>query len=168
MILFQVHAPCIAIDPFEGDAPRAIDGDRVALGFPVQRVKPEARDTQVLKPLRLVQRVQDTQCSFLVIRTDAGTGSGLEQVTQALMAEALNHKGKCSVSIDTCKSSRDIVEYSDKLKIPHPIAIRREGHELREVVIQAGATRMRPILLTAFAIILGAAWQCHLRSRRQC
>jgi len=48
-----------------------------------------------------------------------------------------------------------IVVRNSLLLIDFILDFQREGHELREAVIQAGATRMRPILLTAFAIILG-------------
>ena len=48
-----------------------------------------------------------------------------------------------------------IVVRNSLLLIDFILDFRREGHDLREAVIQAGATRMRPILLTAFAIILG-------------
>ena len=48
-----------------------------------------------------------------------------------------------------------IVVRNSLLLIDFILDFRREGNELREAVIQAGATRMRPILLTAFAIILG-------------
>jgi multidrug efflux pump subunit AcrB len=48
-----------------------------------------------------------------------------------------------------------IVVRNSLLLIDFILDFRREGHALREAVIQAGATRMRPILLTALAIILG-------------
>jgi multidrug efflux pump subunit AcrB len=48
-----------------------------------------------------------------------------------------------------------IVVRNSLLLIDFILDFRREGHELRDAVIQAGATRMRPILLTALAIILG-------------
>jgi multidrug efflux pump subunit AcrB len=48
-----------------------------------------------------------------------------------------------------------IVVRNSLLLIDFILDFQREGHELREAVIQAGATRMRPILLTALAIILG-------------
>jgi len=48
-----------------------------------------------------------------------------------------------------------IVVRNSLLLIDFILDFRRAGHELREAVIQAGATRMRPILLTALAIILG-------------
>jgi len=48
-----------------------------------------------------------------------------------------------------------IVVRNSLLLIDFILDFQREGHELRDAVIQAGATRMRPILLTAFAIILG-------------
>jgi len=48
-----------------------------------------------------------------------------------------------------------IVVRNSLLLIDFILDFRREGHELREAVIQAGVTRMRPILLTALAIILG-------------
>ena len=43
------------------------------------------------------------------------------------------------------------------LLIDFILDFRRQGHDLDEAVLQAGMTRMRPILLTAFAIILGTA-----------
>ena len=48
-----------------------------------------------------------------------------------------------------------IVVRNSLLLIDFILDFRRDGHDLREAVIQAGATRMRPILLTALAIILG-------------
>ena len=48
-----------------------------------------------------------------------------------------------------------IVVRNSLLLIDFILDFRREGHGLREAVIQAGVTRMRPILLTALAIILG-------------
>jgi len=48
-----------------------------------------------------------------------------------------------------------IVVRNSLLLIDFILDFQREGHALREAVLQAGATRMRPILLTALAIILG-------------
>ena len=48
-----------------------------------------------------------------------------------------------------------VVVRNSLLLIDFILDFQREGHGLREAVIQAGATRMRPILLTALAIILG-------------
>ena len=48
-----------------------------------------------------------------------------------------------------------IVVRNSLLLIDFILEFRRAGHELREAVLQAGVTLMRPILLTAFAIILG-------------
>ncbi len=50
-----------------------------------------------------------------------------------------------------------IVVRNSLLLIDFILDFRRAGHGLREAVLQAGITRMRPILLTALAIILGAA-----------
>ena len=107
VVLFQVHAPGITLDPFEGDTPRAVDRKCVALGFPAQGVEPKAGDTQVLEPLRLVKHVQEAQHPFLVVRSDTCAGAVLKQVAQALMAEALDHKTNCSASRDICKPWRD-------------------------------------------------------------
>lgn len=62
----------------------------------MQGVKPKAWDMQVLQPLRLVKRMQDAQCPFLVIWPDPRACTGLKQVAQALMAEALDHMTNCS------------------------------------------------------------------------
>ena len=50
-----------------------------------------------------------------------------------------------------------IVVRNSLLLIDFILDFRRQGHALREAVLQAGITRMRPILLTAFAIVLGTA-----------
>ena len=50
-----------------------------------------------------------------------------------------------------------IVVRNSLLLIDFILDFRRQGHDLDEAVLQAGVTRMRPILLTAFAIILGTA-----------
>jgi multidrug efflux pump subunit AcrB len=48
-----------------------------------------------------------------------------------------------------------IVVRNSLLLIDFILEYRKAGHELREAVLQAGVTRLRPIMLTAFAIILG-------------
>jgi multidrug efflux pump subunit AcrB len=48
-----------------------------------------------------------------------------------------------------------IVVRNSLLLIDFILEYRRAGHGLEEAVLQAGMTRLRPILLTAFAIILG-------------
>ncbi len=50
-----------------------------------------------------------------------------------------------------------IVVRNSLLLIDFILDFRRQGHDLREAVLQAGITRMRPILLTALAIVLGTA-----------
>lgn len=50
-----------------------------------------------------------------------------------------------------------IVVRNSLLLIDFILDFRRAGHGVREAVLQAGITRMRPILLTALAIILGTA-----------
>ncbi len=48
-----------------------------------------------------------------------------------------------------------VVIRNSLLLIDFIIEYRRSGHSLEQAVLQAGITRLRPILLTAFAIILG-------------
>lgn len=50
-----------------------------------------------------------------------------------------------------------IVVRNSLLLIDFILDFRRQGHTLRDAVLQAGITRMRPILLTALAIVLGTA-----------
>jgi len=50
-----------------------------------------------------------------------------------------------------------IVVRNSLLLIDFILDFRRAGHDVREAVLQAGITRMRPILLTALAIIFGTA-----------
>jgi multidrug efflux pump subunit AcrB len=48
-----------------------------------------------------------------------------------------------------------IVVRNSLLLIDFILDYRRSGHELKEAVLAAGVTRLRPIMLTAMAIILG-------------
>jgi multidrug efflux pump subunit AcrB len=48
-----------------------------------------------------------------------------------------------------------IVVRNSLLLIDFIIEYRRAGHSLEQAVVQAGITRLRPILLTAIAIVLG-------------
>ena len=48
-----------------------------------------------------------------------------------------------------------IVVRNSLLLIDFILEYRREGHSLESAVLEAGKTRLRPIMLTAFAIILG-------------
>jgi multidrug efflux pump subunit AcrB len=48
-----------------------------------------------------------------------------------------------------------IVVRNSLLLIDFILEYRKDGHGLREAVLQAGTTRLRPIMLTALAIILG-------------
>ena len=50
-----------------------------------------------------------------------------------------------------------IVVRNSLLLIDFILDYRRAGHALTEAVVQAGAVRLRPIMLTALAIVLGTA-----------
>ncbi len=50
-----------------------------------------------------------------------------------------------------------VVVRNSLLIIDFVLEYRRQGKQLREAVLEAGAVRLRPILLTALAIVLGSA-----------
>jgi multidrug efflux pump subunit AcrB len=50
-----------------------------------------------------------------------------------------------------------VVVRNSLLIIDFVLDYRRQGMDLREAVLEAGAVRLRPILLTALAIVLGSA-----------
>ena len=50
-----------------------------------------------------------------------------------------------------------VVIRNSLLIIDFVLDYRRQGMDLREAILEAGAVRLRPILLTALAIVLGSA-----------
>jgi len=50
-----------------------------------------------------------------------------------------------------------VVVRNSLLIIDFVLDYRRQGMDLREAILEAGAVRLRPILLTALAIVLGSA-----------
>ena len=98
----------------------------------------EAGDTQILEPLCLVKRMQDAQHPFLVVRPDSRAGACLEQIAQALMAEALDHGINCSASHYTGKPSRDTLDYAYDPK----------GNRTQSYTHDASGTLVRSIDLT--------------------
>jgi len=91
MVLFQVYAPSIAVDPFEGDAPGAIDVDGVTSWPSAQSVKIEAGDIQLLQPFRQVQHAKAAADSIHQVRPQSAGVVLDEQPRQATVAEAPDH-----------------------------------------------------------------------------
>jgi len=99
--LLQVNAPGVAVAPFEGDSPRAVDGNGVALGLPMQFMQPPTGQVQVFQAMRLLERTEPRPAAPDQVRPHAAGVVMLEQRGQALMAKAANHGGGCSTSCDS-------------------------------------------------------------------
>lgn len=92
MVLFEIDPQRPSFAPFEGDAPRAVDVDRVASREATERVEVKARLMQRLEGRRVVDRRQANQGSAVQIDSYAGTLAGLEQLSQSAMPKAFDHR----------------------------------------------------------------------------
>lgn len=99
--LLQVHPPRLAVAPFEGDAPRALHGDGVPLGAPVQAVQPPDREGLGRgEALHVLQGAQARPAALNQIRPHAAGFVVLEQRGQAFVPEAADHGRQCSPPCD--------------------------------------------------------------------
>src|SRR5579864_6098076 len=91
MILLQIDPQRRTVLPFEGDAPGAVDVDRVTLRPAAQGVEVETRLDKLRQRCRVMQRIEPDQNALAQIGGHPARGAGLEQVFQALVPEARNH-----------------------------------------------------------------------------
>jgi hypothetical protein len=92
MILFQINPQCPSVVPFEGDAPRAVDVDRIALRLPLQRMKVETGLPQVIELFGRFEGIQPADRAAVQIGPNPGRFAGFEQLFQTAMPEALDHR----------------------------------------------------------------------------
>jgi len=92
MVLFKIDAQRPPVLPFEGNAPRPVDVDRIA-PWPraAQRVEVEAGLAERYEPGRLVDRIEADESPVLQIGSHASALAGLEQFPQPAMPEAFDH-----------------------------------------------------------------------------
>src|SRR5260370_26268127 len=103
MVLLQIDAQRFAILPFKGDAPRAVDVDRIALRQAVQRMEVKPGLPQRRQVLRRLQGVQADDRPLVQISGDPGRSAGLEELFQTTMSEASDHRKCCKVPPNTCQ-----------------------------------------------------------------
>ena len=91
MILLEIQHMGVAVAEFEGDAPRAVDMDRIAGGAVApQRVKVETRQVHILWHGRRIQHIQPPQDARVHPGVNPGR-AGFPQGFQVLAGEALYH-----------------------------------------------------------------------------
>src|SRR4051812_23030491 len=91
VVLFEVDASGIAVLPFEGDAPRPVYVDRIALRAALRGVEVEARLAQHVERGSRVERIQPAAGAVLQIGADRGRSPGPEKRLQTTALEALDH-----------------------------------------------------------------------------
>ena len=94
VVLLQVDPNRLALLPLEGDAPRSVDMQAVALRPAPQGMEVEARDIEVRQGLRMIQGVQPSQRARLEIRPHSPAGTGLEEFLKSLVPEAPDHDAR--------------------------------------------------------------------------
>jgi hypothetical protein len=97
MILFQFDFYCITFFPFEGNAPGAVDMDTVTLGVSLETVKVKPRHIQISQQLSLIQSIQASQCTELLILPYFTGVTLFKQLGKPLMFEAFYHVLNCSI-----------------------------------------------------------------------
>ena len=93
MILFEIDAQSLAVLPFEGDAPGAVDMDAEAPGRSAKTVKIEPRHAQVAQRFGLVQNFQPAQATRMEVLPDMTAAAPSKQLGKTLVPEAPDHDG---------------------------------------------------------------------------
>jgi len=92
VILLKVDVGRIAVAEFEGDAPRAVDVDRVALGIEAtERVEIETSKVQLLNISDRIQAIEPGNDAFVHPGIDLRGFPGRPKVAQRLASECLDH-----------------------------------------------------------------------------
>ena len=92
MVLFQVNAIGIALRPFEGDAPWAVDVQTVAPWLSLQAMELYPGQMEVCQRARLIQGVQAPQRARLQVRTHFGARAGLKKRLESGVPETFDHR----------------------------------------------------------------------------
>jgi hypothetical protein len=92
MVLLEIDAAGFAIFEFEGDAPRSIDVDRIALRIEaLQGMKVEARNVHFLSSYGDVETVEPRENEFMHLRVDFRTPALRPQLRKDLALEGSDH-----------------------------------------------------------------------------
>ena len=104
MVLLEIDAPRIAIDPFERYPPRPVHTDAVPLGFSSQSVKGESRHIQIADVFCSMERPQPSAAPIGQVLTNFSRVVVEKQGGESLVAEAPDHAFTLFVGIQTVKS----------------------------------------------------------------
>jgi hypothetical protein len=92
MILLEIDTAGFAIFEFEGDAPRAIDVDRITFRIePLQGMKVEARDVHFLGSDGDVETVEPRENALMHFRIDLRTPALRPQLRKGFALEGSDH-----------------------------------------------------------------------------
>jgi hypothetical protein len=104
MVLLKVDSQCLSFVPFEGNAPRAVDVDRVPPWAAAERMEVKPRLIKRFEGPSAVDRGQTHQGPAMQIGAHTGALAGLEQLSQSAVPKALDHCEQCNASL-VCASS---------------------------------------------------------------
>ena len=91
MVLLEIDPQDPSIAPLEGDAPRAVDVDRVAPRPAAQRVEVETRLIERVERRCAIDRCQAHQGPALQISAHPTACAGFEQLAQSAVPKAFDH-----------------------------------------------------------------------------
>jgi len=89
--LLKVHTNRLVVLPLEGDTPRSVDVNRIALRLATKSMKIEAWQIHVTRGFRLVQGVEASSASLLKIEANLGGLAGLKELLEASTPETSDH-----------------------------------------------------------------------------
>src|SRR5208282_3283163 len=103
MVLFEIDADCVLSFPFEGNAPWAVDMDRVAHGSPTQPVEIEAGNVHLFRPYRLIQARQAQTHPVRQVRTKLRRVAVAPECDERAAPEGPNHVVVVKDNLTSCQ-----------------------------------------------------------------
>src|SRR5437762_11941428 len=94
VVLLKVYPENVSVSPFEGDPPRAIDGDREAHGLAVELVQSPPRHVQLPQGLRRVESCQSPSNAVEQVAADPFRIVLVPERRQPFVQEAPDHPPK--------------------------------------------------------------------------
>ena len=96
MVLLEVHPHRVSALPLERQTPRSVHMYAIAGGPTLQSMEIESWHVDVRGKSRLVEHIQADQRTTLKILPNSGASSGLEQLSEPRVLEALDHRREVS------------------------------------------------------------------------
>jgi hypothetical protein len=91
VVLLKVHTNGLVFLPLEGDTPRSVDMNRIALRPAPKRMKVEAWQIHVTRDFGLIQRVEASSASLVKVESNLRGLAGLKELLETSMSEASDH-----------------------------------------------------------------------------